>query len=84
LEESQEIRAEFSRQNDPAYLEAAWEINAKLFDRVPYVGREGMDIQVKEAVAHKPGATLKVDDIVDDSIVAELEKEGFIDKLYKQ
>ena len=83
-EESKQILAKYSRQNDPAYLEAAWEINAKLFDRVPYVGREGMDIQVKEAVARKPGATLKVDDIVDDSIVAELEKEGFIDKLYKQ
>jgi NitT/TauT family transport system substrate-binding protein len=83
-EESKKILAKYSRQNDPAYLEAAWEINAKLFDRVPYVGREGMDIQVKEAVARKPGASLKVDDIVDDSIVAELEKEGFIDKLYKQ
>ncbi len=83
-EESKKILAKYSRQNDPAYLEAAWEINAKLFDRVPYVGREGMDIQVKEALARKPGATLKVDDIVDDSIVAELEKEGFIDKLYKQ
>ena len=83
-EESKKILAKYSRQNDPAYLEAAWDINAKLFDRVPYVGREGMDIQVKEAVARKPGATLKVDDIVDDSIVAELEKEGFIDKLYKQ
>ena len=82
-EESKKILAKYSRQNDPAYLEAAWEINAKLFDRVPYVGREGMDIQVKEAVARKPGASLKVDDIVDDSIVAELEKEGFIDKLYK-
>jgi len=83
-EESKKILAKYSRQNDPAYLEAAWEINAKLFDRVPYVGREGMDIQVKEAVARKPGASLKVDAIVDDSIVAELEKEGFIDKLYKQ
>jgi len=83
-EESKNILAKYSRQNDPAYLEAAWDINAKLFDRVPYVGREGMDIQVKEAVARKPGSTLKVDDVVDDSIVAELEKEGFIDKLYKQ
>jgi NitT/TauT family transport system substrate-binding protein len=83
-EESKQILAKYSRQNNEAYLEAAYEINAKLFDRVPYVGREGMDIQVKEAVARKPGATLKVDDIVDDSIVAELEKEGFFDKLYKQ
>jgi hypothetical protein len=43
-----------------------------------------MDIQIKDAISRKPGAMLKVDDIVDDSIVTELEKEGFVAKLYKQ
>ena len=42
-----------------------------------------MDIQLKEALARKPGVNLKVDDIIDDSIVTELEKEGFIDKVFK-
>ena len=83
-EESKKILAKYTRQNNEAYLEAAYEINAKLMDRVPYVTREGMDIQVKDAVTRKPGATLKVEDVIDDSIVTELEKEGFIDKLYKQ
>ncbi len=82
-EESKQILAKYSRQNDPAYLEAAWETNAKLLDRVPYVGREGMDIQLKDALSKKPGSTVKVDDIVDDTIVAELEKEGFFDRLYR-
>ncbi|MEO6164553.1 MAG: ABC transporter substrate-binding protein [Candidatus Binatia bacterium] len=82
-EESKQILAKYSRQNDPAYLEAAWEINAKLLDRVPYVGREGMDIQLKDALSKKPSSTVKVDDIVDDTIVAELEKEGFFDRLYR-
>ena len=40
-------------------------------------------IQIKEALARKPGATLKVNEIFDDSIVVELEKEGFIDRIYK-
>ena len=35
-------------------------------------------------MARKPGASLKLDDIVDDSIVGEVEKSGFIDKLYTQ
>jgi NitT/TauT family transport system substrate-binding protein len=83
-EESKQILAKYSRQSNEAYLAAAYEINAKLFDRVPYVTREGMDIQIKDALSRKPGATLKVDDIVDDSIVSELEKEGFVAKLYKQ
>ncbi len=83
-EESKKILAKYTRQNNEAYLEAAYDINAKLMDRVPYVTREGMDMQLKDALARKPGSTLKIEDIIDDSIVAELEKEGFIDKLYKQ
>ena len=82
-EESKQIIAKYTRQHDAAYLESAYDINARLVDRVPLVNREGMEIQVKEALARKPGATLKVDDVIDDSIVVELEKEGFIDRLYK-
>jgi hypothetical protein len=40
-------------------------------------------VQIKEALARKPGATIRVDDIVDDSLVREIDKSGFIDKLYK-
>jgi NitT/TauT family transport system substrate-binding protein len=83
-EESKKIVAKYSRQNNEAYLESAYQTNVKLFDRVPLVTREGMEVQVKEAAARKPGATFRVEDMVDDSLVTELEKEGFIDKLYKQ
>ena len=48
------------------------------------VNREGMDVQVKDALSRKPGSALKVDDIVDDSLVLDLEKEGFISRVYKQ
>ena len=83
-EESKKIFAKYSRQNNEAYLEAGYEANAKLFERVPLATREGMEIQIKEALARKPGATLKLSEIVDDSLVMELEKEGFIDRIYKQ
>jgi ABC-type nitrate/sulfonate/bicarbonate transport system substrate-binding protein len=83
-EESKKIFAKYSRQNNEAYLEAGYEANAKLFERVPLATKEGMEIQIKEALARKPGATLKLSEIVDDSIVIELEKEGFIDRIYKQ
>jgi len=49
---------------------------------VPLVNRGGMEIQLKEALARKPGSTLKIEDLIDDSIVTELDKEGFIEKLY--
>jgi hypothetical protein len=47
------------------------------------VTREGTEVQIKEALSRKPGATLKLDDLIDDSIVRELEKSGFIDKIYR-
>jgi len=82
-EESKKIIAKYNRQNNPAYLESAYVTVAKLYDRVPLVTREGMEVQIKDALARKPGATLRVEDIVDDSIVRELEKSGFIDSVYK-
>jgi NitT/TauT family transport system substrate-binding protein len=82
-EESKKILAKYNRQNNPAYLESAYTTVAKLYDRVPWVTREGMEVQIKDALVRKPGATLRVEDIVDDSIVRELEKSGFIDSVYK-
>jgi hypothetical protein len=82
-EESKKILAKYTRQNNEAYLESAYQTAAKLFERVPLATREGMDVQIKEALARKPGASLRVDEIVDDSLVVELEKEGFINRVYK-
>lgn len=83
-EESKKIIAKYSRQNNEGYLESSYDAMAKLYERVPLVTRAGTEIQIKEALARKPGANLRVEDIVDDSIVRELEKTGFIDKVYKQ
>lgn len=82
-QESMKFIAKYTRQTNSQFLESSWAANAKLLDRVPLVTREGTEVQIKEALSRKPGATLKVDDIVDDSIVRELEKSGFIDKIYK-
>jgi hypothetical protein len=73
-----------SRASNEAFLEDAYQSSNKLFEQVPLVNREGMDVQVKDALSRKPGSALKVDDIVDDSLVLELEKEGFISRVYKQ
>ncbi len=83
-EESKKIIAKYMGQNDEAFLENVYRAFVKLYERVPLVTREGTEVQVKEAVARKPGATLRVGDIVDDSLVKELEKNGFIDRVYRQ
>jgi NitT/TauT family transport system substrate-binding protein len=82
-QETMKFIAKYTRQNNPQFLESSWAANVKLHDRVPLVTREGTEVQIKEALARKPNATLRVDDMVDDSIVRELEKSGFIDKIYK-
>lgn len=81
--ESKKLMAKYSRQTNEDYLEASYLGHLKLFERVPLVNRQGVEIQIKEAVARKPGAVLKAEDIADNSIVLELQKTGFIDRVYK-
>lgn len=84
-EESKKIFAKYSRQSNEAYLESAYQTIAKLFERVPLATREGMEVQINDALAlmRKPGTAVKAEDIIDDRLVVELEKEGFIDRIYK-
>jgi NitT/TauT family transport system substrate-binding protein len=83
-EETKKIVAKVSRQTNETYLEAAYTASAKLYDKVPLVTRVGTEVQIKEAVARKPGMQLRFEDLVDESLVRELDKSGFIDKIYKQ
>jgi NitT/TauT family transport system substrate-binding protein len=83
-EETKKIIAKYSRINNEDYLESAYTASAKLYDAVPLVTRAGTEVQIKEATSRKPGAQLRFEDMVDESIVRELEKSGFIDKVYKQ
>lgn len=83
-DESKKIMAKYARTTNEDYLEAAYTASAKLYDAVPLVTRPGTEVQIKEAAGRKPGAQLRFEDMVDESIVRELEKSGFIDKVYKQ
>ena len=82
-EATKKIISKYSRITNEAYLEAAYLATAKLYDRVPLVTRTGVETQIKEAVSRKPSVNLRFEDMVDESIVRELEKSGFIDKVYK-
>lgn len=82
-EESKRILSKYTRQTNPGYLEDAYVAMAKLHERVPLVTREGTEVQINEALARKPGAIVRVDDIVDDSLVKELDRSGFIDRIYR-
>ena len=81
-EATQKIVAKYLRGANKAYLDASYASTVKILERVPYTTREGMKIQLDDALKQSPGAKVTVDNLIDDSIVREIEKEGFIDKVY--
>ena len=81
-EESQKIIAKYLRGANKAYLDTSYQSTVKILERVPYTTREGMKIQLDDALKQTPGSTVTVESLIDDSIVREIEKEGFIDRVY--
>lgn len=81
-EGTQKIVAKYLRGANKAYLESSYRSTAKILERVPYTTREGMKIQLEDALKGSPARKVTVDDLIDDSIVRELEKEGFIDRVF--
>jgi NitT/TauT family transport system substrate-binding protein len=81
-EATQKIVAKYLRGANKAYLETSYRSTVRILERVPYTTREGMKIQLDDAMKQTPGTKVTVDSLIDDSIVREIEKEGFIDKVY--
>jgi NitT/TauT family transport system substrate-binding protein len=81
-EGTQKIVAKYQRGANKAYLDSSYQSTAKIVERIPYTSREGMKIQLDEALKLNPGSKVTVDTLIDDSIVREIEKEGFIDRVY--
>jgi NitT/TauT family transport system substrate-binding protein len=79
---AQKVIAKYLRGANKAYLEDAYRATAKLMERVPFTTREGMKIQLEDALKGSPARKVTVDDLIDDTIVREIEKEGFIDRVY--
>jgi NitT/TauT family transport system substrate-binding protein len=81
-EGTQKIVAKYLRGANKAYLDSSYQSTTKIIERVPYTSREGMKIQLDEALKQTPASKVTVDNLIDDSIVREIEKEGFIDRVY--
>jgi NitT/TauT family transport system substrate-binding protein len=81
-EGTQKVVAKYLRGANKAYLDTSYNSTVKILERVPYTTREGMKIQLDDAMKQAPGAKVTVDSLIDDSVVRELEKEGFIDRVY--
>ena len=83
-EVSKQVLAKYLRTNDPEYLEGAYMIYKEDFISVPYPITKGLDA-IYEIVAHRRADIRghKAEEFVDTSFIAELEKSGFIKKLYE-
>jgi NitT/TauT family transport system substrate-binding protein len=81
-EGTQKIVAKYLRGANKAYLDSSYQSTTKIIERVPYTSREGMKIQLDEALKQTPASKVTVDNLIDDTIVREIEKEGFIDRVY--
>lgn len=72
------------RINDDKVLEETHQLFSELFERVPFVKREGM-VSLAQILAEKDPKieAFKVDSIIEDVYVRELESSGFIKTLYR-
>lgn len=83
-EASKQVLAKYLRTNDAEYLEGAYVIHRQDFISAPYPITKGLDA-IYEIVAHRRADIRgrNAEEFVDTSFVAELEKSGFIRKLYE-
>lgn len=82
---SQKVLAKYFRTSDAEYLEGAYAIFKEDFISAPYPITKGLEAIYEIAAARRPEIrNHKPEEFVDPSFVAELDKSGFIRRLYAQ
>jgi hypothetical protein len=72
------------RVNDDKVLEETHALFADLLESAPYIRREGMVALTKIlAETHPKVVSFKMESIIEDRFVRELENSGFVNKLYR-
>ncbi|MCL5960872.1 MAG: ABC transporter substrate-binding protein [Chloroflexi bacterium] len=88
-DETKKIIAKYSKLDDPDGLEEAYvqynSPNSRLLSAAPYPNSKGVQAVINEVLAEKKEAKkVSVGDVVDDSLVKELDQSGFIKSLYEK
>jgi NitT/TauT family transport system substrate-binding protein len=82
---SMKVLSKYLRTNDQELLEGSYEIFRQDFISVPYPIMKGLEATYEYVAATRPEIRgRKPEEFMDPSLVAELEKSGFIKKLYEQ
>jgi hypothetical protein len=81
-EQAKKIMSKYFPIANSAYLEDNYTTTIRILERVPYVTRPGMEVLIADARKINPAIKVTVNDVVDDTIVWQIEQEGFIDRVY--
>ena len=84
-ENSKRLLTRSVRSRDPDVLEATWQYAVDSLEQIPYPDPEGFRF-ILEALSRSRGETLtaKPEQFINDSVVRDLEGEGFFKKLYNR
>ena len=81
---SKKVLSKYLRNNDQELLEGSYEIFKQDFISVPYPIMKGLEATYEYVATRRPEIrSRKPEEFMDPSLVAELEKSGFIKKLYE-
>ena len=81
-ETTKQIISKYTKTDNKEDLDETYNTYAKVWEQAPYVSAAGIQTLLNFAV-NPAGKTAKPEQFIDNSFVAELEKSGFIEKLYK-
>ena len=81
-ETTKQIIGKYTKTDNKEDLDETYNTYAKVWEQAPYVSAAGMQTLLNFAV-NPAGKTAKPEQFIDNSFVTELEKSGFIEKLYK-
>jgi ABC-type nitrate/sulfonate/bicarbonate transport system substrate-binding protein len=81
---AKKLTAKYLRVGDEKVLDETHQLFSELFERVPYVKRAGL-VSLAQILAEKDTKidALKIDSIVEDRFIRELDTSGFINNVYK-
>lgn len=81
--QTKQIISKYTRMDNPEDLEETYRTFVVAWEKVPYVSAAG--VQTLLNFATHPGArSAKPEQFIDNSLLKELERSGFVDKLYQQ
>ena len=80
---SMETMARYIKSNDREVLSKTYDVYREAWESVPYVRREGV-LQALDSMpdVSSRGPKLNLDTLIDNTVIQELEREGFIKELY--